>query len=33
MFGQLEDHELPWTETQIFQTDERVAPAATQRAI
>ena len=27
MFGQLEEHELPWTETQIFQTDERIAPA------
>ncbi len=27
MFGLLEDHELPWQQTQIFQTDERIAPA------
>jgi 6-phosphogluconolactonase len=26
MFSQLEDHGLDWTETQIFQVDERVAP-------
>ena len=26
MYGQLEDHELPWTETAIFQVDERIAP-------
>jgi len=27
MYGQLEDHELPWAKTAIFQVDERVAPA------
>jgi 6-phosphogluconolactonase len=27
MYGQLEDHELPWQGTEIFQTDERIAPA------
>ena len=27
MFSQLEDHGLDWTKTQIFQVDERVAPA------
>ncbi|MDX6616383.1 MAG: 6-phosphogluconolactonase [Solirubrobacterales bacterium] len=26
MFGRLEDHELPWQQTQLFQADERVAP-------
>jgi 6-phosphogluconolactonase len=26
MFGQLEEHELPWQRTQLFQVDERVAP-------
>jgi 6-phosphogluconolactonase len=26
MFGQLEEHELPWQQTQLFQVDERVAP-------
>jgi 6-phosphogluconolactonase len=26
MFGQLEEHELPWQATQLFQVDERVAP-------
>jgi 6-phosphogluconolactonase len=26
MYGQLEDHELPWTETAIYQVDERIAP-------
>ena len=27
MYGQLEDHELPWSATAIFQVDERIAPA------
>ncbi len=27
MYGQLEDQELPWPDTEIFQADERVAPA------
>jgi 6-phosphogluconolactonase len=27
MFSQLEDHGLDWTKTEIFQVDERVAPA------
>ncbi len=27
MYGQLEEQELPWRRTQIFQTDERIAPA------
>jgi 6-phosphogluconolactonase len=27
MFSQLEDHQLDWTRTEIFQVDERVAPA------
>jgi 6-phosphogluconolactonase len=27
MYSQLEDHELPWDRTEIFQVDERVAPA------
>jgi 6-phosphogluconolactonase len=26
MYGQLEDHDLPWARTSIFQVDERVAP-------
>ena len=26
MYGQLEDHELPWAKTAIFQVDERIAP-------
>jgi 6-phosphogluconolactonase len=26
MYGQLEDHELPWGATAIFQVDERIAP-------
>jgi 6-phosphogluconolactonase len=26
MYGQLEDHELPWAKTSIFQVDERIAP-------
>jgi 6-phosphogluconolactonase len=26
MFSQLEDHQLDWTRTEIFQVDERVAP-------
>lgn len=26
MYGLLEDHELPWTETAIYQVDERIAP-------
>jgi 6-phosphogluconolactonase len=27
MFSQLEDHGLDWTRTEVFQVDERVAPA------
>ena len=27
MYGQLEDHELAWNQTAIFQADERIAPA------
>jgi len=27
MYGQLEDQEMPWADTRIFQTDERIAPA------
>ncbi|MGZ5333569.1 MAG: 6-phosphogluconolactonase, partial [Solirubrobacterales bacterium] len=27
MYGQLEDGDLPWKATEIFQADERVAPA------
>jgi 6-phosphogluconolactonase len=27
MYGQLEEQELPWARTEIFQTDERIAPA------
>jgi 6-phosphogluconolactonase len=27
MYSQLEDHEMDWTETEIFQVDERIAPA------
>jgi 6-phosphogluconolactonase len=27
MFGLLEENELSWTQTEIFQTDERIAPA------
>jgi 6-phosphogluconolactonase len=27
MYSQLEDHELPWDRTEIFQVDERIAPA------
>ncbi len=27
MYGQLEDQELPWQSTAIFQVDERIAPA------
>ena len=27
MYGQLEDHEIPWERTAIYQADERVAPA------
>ncbi|MGH2956499.1 MAG: 6-phosphogluconolactonase [Solirubrobacterales bacterium] len=26
MYGQLEDHEMPWSRTAIFQVDERIAP-------
>lgn len=26
MYGMLEDHELPWSETAIYQVDERIAP-------
>ena len=32
MYGQLEDHELPWAKTAIFQVDERIAsPGSDQR--
>ncbi|CAN5583194.1 6-phosphogluconolactonase [soil metagenome] len=27
MYGQLEEQELPWTATELFQADERIAPA------
>jgi len=27
MYGQLEEQELPWSRTEIFQVDERIAPA------
>jgi 6-phosphogluconolactonase len=27
MYGQLEDHEVPWDRTEIYQADERIAPA------
>ena len=27
MYGQLEDQDMPWADTRIFQADERVAPA------
>ena len=27
MYGQIEEQELPWSRTQIFQVDERIAPA------
>ena len=27
MYGQIEEQELPWAKTEIFQTDERIAPA------
>jgi 6-phosphogluconolactonase len=27
MFGRLEDHDIPWQLTEIFQADERIAPA------
>ena len=27
MYGQIEEQELPWSRTQIFQADERIAPA------
>jgi 6-phosphogluconolactonase len=27
MYGQLEDHEIPWADTRIFQADERITPA------
>jgi 6-phosphogluconolactonase len=27
MYSQLEDHQLPWDRTEIFQVDERIAPA------
>jgi 6-phosphogluconolactonase len=26
MYGQLEEHELPWGATEVFQADERIAP-------
>jgi 6-phosphogluconolactonase len=27
MYGQLEDQEMPWADTRMFQADERIAPA------
>ena len=27
MYGQIEEQELPWSKTQLFQADERIAPA------
>ena len=27
MYGQIEEQELPWAKTEIFQADERIAPA------
>ncbi len=27
MYGQIEEQEVPWSKTEIFQTDERIAPA------
>ena len=27
MYGQIEEHELPWSKAEIFQADERIAPA------
>lgn len=27
MYGQLEEQEVPWAKTELFQTDERIAPA------
>ena len=30
MYGQLEEQELPWAKTQIFQVDERIAPAGSE---
>ncbi len=27
MYGQIEEQDLPWAKTEIFQTDERIAPA------
>lgn len=30
MYGQLEDHDLPWAQASIFQTDERIAPAGSE---
>ena len=27
MYGQIEEQEVPWSKTQIFQADERIAPA------
>lgn len=29
MYGQIEEQELPWQKTEIFQADERIAPAGT----
>jgi len=31
MYGQLEDHDVPWEWTEIFQTDERIAPAGSEQ--
>ena len=27
MYGQIEEQELPWSKTELFQVDERIAPA------
>ncbi len=31
MYGQLEDRELPWARTAIYQVDERIAPAGSEK--
>ena len=33
MYGQIEEQELPWAKTEIFQTDERIAPAGAQGSL
>jgi 6-phosphogluconolactonase len=31
MYGQIEEQELPWAKTEIFQADERIAPAGSEQ--